>query len=250
MNGSVAVVTGAASGIGKAVANALAARGDAVCVVDTDPVGDIVAEEIRSRGGTATFVHADVCHDSDVDRMVARTLEEWGRLDYACNCAGVLHERTPTADLSTASWNRVISVNLSGTFQSMRAEIPALMSSGGGVIVNFASVAGLYGSAATGLAAYAASKAGVIQLTKVAAHDYARLGLRVVAIAPGAIDTPMIRRGSGREVTIPKPELAGASPFGRLGHPDEVAMAVLWLCSPAASHISGTTIQMDGGKYG
>lgn len=241
----VALVTGATSGIGEATARALARAGGRVVVSGIDDVhGTRVVEEITREAGTAVFIHADVSHGEDVEHLVNETVRQFGQIDIAFNNAGVEGETSLTADWTEECWLRVLDVNLSGVWRCMKSEIRAMLANGGGVIVNCSSVAGLVGFA--GSAAYVASKHGVIGLTRTAALEYAPMGIRVNAVCPGVIDTPMVQR-----VTHDDPEQArqivALEPIGRMGTPEEIAEAVVWLCSDAATFVVGHPLVVDGG---
>jgi len=245
MMGRVALVTGAGSGIGRATAVAFSRQGARVVVSDRDAAGgEQTVASIRSAGGDALFVRADVAVPRDVEALVARTVHDYGRLDFAFNNAGIEGRQALTADTSEEDWDRVIAVNLKGVWLCMKHEIPRMLAGQGGVIVNCSSVAGLVGFAQ--LPAYVASKHGVVGLTKTAALEYARSGIRVNAVCPGAIQTPMIDR-----VVAARPELAAAlaaaEPVGRMGRPEEIAGAVVWLCSDEASFVTGQAWAVDGG---
>jgi NAD(P)-dependent dehydrogenase (short-subunit alcohol dehydrogenase family) len=241
----VVLVTGATSGIGRATALAFGRSGASVVVsgIDEDN-GLAVVARIRGDGGEAIFVPADVTRQEDVDRLVDSTISHYGRLDCAFNNAGIEGETAPIAECSEENWHRVMSVNLTGVWRCMKAEIPPMLANGSGTIVNCSSVAGLVGFA--GSAPYVASKHGLIGLTKTAALDYASQGIRVNAICPGVIDTPMVDR-----VTKGNPEaeqqLIGMEPIGRMGSSEEIADAVLWLCSDGASFVVGHPLVVDGG---
>ncbi len=241
----VAIVTGATSGIGKATAQALARAGARVVVSGiNEALGSRVVEEITRDDGTAVFIRADVSRREDVEHLVSETVRQFGRLDIAFNNAGIEGETALTADWTEECWLHVLDVNLTGVWRCMKAEIPAMLSNGGGVIVNCSSVAGLVGFA--GSAAYVASKHGIIGLTRTAALEYAPMGIRINAICPGVIDTPMVRR-----VIHDDPEQArqilALEPIGRMGNPEEIAAAVLWLCSDAATFVIGHPLVVDGG---
>ena len=238
--GKVALVTGAGSGIGRASAITFAHEGAQMVVAD---IATECAEEtvrlIEAAGGEATFAQADVSVGADTADLVAHAVRTYGRLDYAHNNAGVLGQRAKTADCSEEEWDRIIGINLKGVWLCMRNEIPRMLESGGGAIVNTASVSGVVG--VRSFPAYVASKHGVAGLTKAAALDYARAGIRVNAVCPGFIDTPLVGFTAGDD------KRAEMLPMGRLGTPQEVAEAVVWLCSDAASYVTGHTMLVDGG---
>jgi NAD(P)-dependent dehydrogenase (short-subunit alcohol dehydrogenase family) len=236
--GKVAVVTGAASGIGRATALAYAREGGRVLVSDLNEAG---AEEtvgmIRAGGGEAAAIRTDVSRPEECEAMVARAVELYGRLDCACNNAGIGGEQAPVADVSVEGWNRVIAVNLSSVFYSMKYEIPAMLAGGGGAIVNMASILGAVGFA--GAAGYVAAKHGMVGLTKNAALECATQGVRVNAVGPAFIRTPLV---AGLEDAV-----LPLHPMGRLGTPEEVADLVLFLSSGRASFITGSYYPVDGG---
>ena len=199
---------------------------------------------ITENGGEATFVQVDVTSASAVETLISKTVETYGRLDCAHNNAGISGGgRAPTAEYPEETWHQVIAVNLTGVWFCMKYEIPQMLQQGGGVIVNTASVAGLIGG--RGLAAYVASKHGVVGLTKTAALEYAQQGIRVNCVCPGVIHTPMTAGG------LSDPErrarIIASEPMGRVGTPEEIAEAVVWLCSDAASFVTGHTMTVDGG---
>lgn len=243
--GKVALVTGGATGIGKAAALAFAKEGAKVVVAGrTEVTGTEAVREIEKAGGQAIFVRTDVAHAADVRNMVDATVKTFGRLDYAFNNAGVegTEVMTDLADQSEENYDAIFNANVRGVFLSMKHEIPAILKSGGGAIVNNSSVAGLV--AFPGVSLYVASKHAVIGLTKNAALEYAKRGIRINAVAPAAIETPMLDRFTE---AVPKDMLASLHPIGRTGTPEEIAAGVLWLCSPAASFVTGHTLTIDGG---
>lgn len=240
----VAVVTGASSGIGKSVSELYAREGAAVILSDINQeLGEKTTEEIRTGGGEAIFVRADVSKPSDCENMVKAAMDKYGRLDFACNNAGIGGDQNPTADYSLESWDKAIAVNLSGVFYCMKYEIPAMLKSGGGSIINMASILGRVGFA--GAVGYVAAKHGVLGLTKTAAIEYAPHGVRVNVVGPGFISTPLIKE------LEENPEinnmLISLHPVGRLGKPEEVAELVIWLSSDKASFVTGAYYPVDGG---
>ena len=239
----VAFITGAASGIGRATAQVFVQNGYAVALVDRTVDAGREAEVQISQYGDCAFIPCDVTDDSAVQGAVAQTIERFGRLDAAFNAAGIDGELGKlTADGSMENWNRVIAIDLTGVWSCMRYQIPAMLQSGGGAIVNCSSVAGLVG--ASTCSAYVAAKHGVVGLTKTAAVEYARQGIRVNAVCPGMIDTPMTQAGLNAEILEP---LLAESPIGRFAQPTEVSTAVLWLCDPGTSFVTGQAIAVDGG---
>ncbi len=245
LSGRVALVTGASAGIGRAAALALAAEGARVVVSDiVIEAGEETVSLIRAAGGDATFVRADVSDEPDVVALVQAALDTYGRLDCAVNNAGIEGTLSPVGDCTLADWQRVIDINLTGVFLCLREEINAMLSRGSGSIVNIASVYGL--RASSGSPAYTASKHAVVGLTKSAAGAYAAQGVRINAICPGFIQTAMVERVL--ELAPDAEEgIVARHPIGRLGTPEEVAAAVLWLCSDVASFVTGHTLAVDGG---
>lgn len=239
----VVFVTGAASGIGRAAAGAFVARGWATVLADQNAeAGKSVAAELSALG-ECMFVQCDVTDDDTVKDAIAATVSAYGRLDAAFNAAGIDGEHGKrTADCTMENWNRVMAVDLTGTFSSMRHEIPAIIASGGGSIVNCASVAGL--RAAATVPAYSAAKHGVVGLTKTAATEYGRDGLRINVICPGTVDTPMFRASMAPKLVE---RLVAMNPVGRIADPSEIAEIALWLCDAAPGFLNGEVITVDGG---
>jgi NAD(P)-dependent dehydrogenase (short-subunit alcohol dehydrogenase family) len=243
--GKVAIVTGGASGIGRASAEAFAGRGAKVVVADLDDVqGGAAVAAINALKGEAVFVRADVTDPEQVSAIVTTAVDSFGRLDIALNNAGVPGTYAALTDQDLGDWQRTIAVNLTSVFLSLRAEIPAMLESGGGAIVNTASAAGLMGFA--NLPSYVASKHGVIGLTKSVALEYAKRGVRVNAVCPGSIRTQMLEGFVGGDQTALE-GMGKMQPIGRLGTPEEVAAAVVWLCSEAAAFVTGHALAVDGG---
>ena len=241
--GKVALVTGAASGIGRASALAFAREGATTVVADVlVEGGEETVRIIKEAGGDALFVTTDVSKAAEVKVLIQKTVETYGRLDYAHNNAGIAGAEAPTAECTEENWDHTIAINLKGVWLCMKYEIPQMLKQGGGAIVNPASTAGLVGL--EGSPAYCASKGGVIQLTRAAALDYAKAGIRVNAVCPGVIRTPMVESLVGTEAEA---GLIAMEPIGRMGKPEEVAEAVVWLCSDAASFVTGNAMPVDGG---
>lgn len=244
-DGKVALVTGAGSGIGRVSAQAFAAEGASVVVADVmTEGGEETVRLIKGTGGNAVFVRADVSRASEVEAMVQRAVETYGRLDYAFNNAGIEGASAGTVDHPEDVWDRVLAINLKGVWLCMKYEIPEMLKHGGGAIVNTASVAGLIGSAGT--VAYTASKHGVVGLTKTTALEFARQGIRVNAVCPGIIRTPMLERVFSHRPGM-EAQLTALEPVGRIAKPEEVAQAVVWLCSDAASFMTAVALPVDGG---
>jgi NAD(P)-dependent dehydrogenase (short-subunit alcohol dehydrogenase family) len=243
----VVLVTGAGSGIGRSSALAFAQNGARVVAADVlDDQGRETVDQIEAAGGEAIYVSADVSRRADVERLVTTVVDTFGRLDCAHNNAGIEGAPPPGTQFHTYPeeiWELVLGINLRGVWSCMQAEIAQMLTQGGGAIVNTASVAGLVG---VGSGAYVASKHGVVGLTKAAALEYATRGIRVNAVCPGVIDTPMVQRISARWPAFQQLALAG-EPIARFGQPEEVAAAVVWLSSDAASFLTGVALPVDGG---
>ena len=241
----VVLVTGAGAGMGLATARTFAEEKAAVVLTDIhEKAVRTAAEELVAAGYTAIAIHCDVSNDTEVKAMVERTVAEFGRLDAAFNNAGVMARVASTADSTREDWDRVIGINLRGVWSCMKYELRQMERQGSGAIVNCSSVGGLTGD--KGISPYIASKHGVIGLTRTAALEYAAKGIRVNALCPGTIDTAIARAvvegDEQRYVALSK-----SAPIGRIGKPEEIASAVLWLCSPGASYVVGHALVVDGG---
>ncbi len=239
----VALVTGGSFGIGKATAIAFAERGAGVVVVDWIEDKETI-ETIQRAGGKAIFLKADMSKEEDIIMMVDKTIEKYGKLDYAFNNAGVEGLTAVTHECTNKNWHQVLSINLTGVWLCMKHQIPHMLKQGKGSIVNNASIAGLVGF--PGIPAYVASKHAIIGLTKNAALEYGKMGIRVNVVCPGVIKTPMIDRFTGKSKEVEK-QFESMEPIGRLGEPEEVADAVVWLCSDASSFVTGHSLAVDGG---
>ena len=243
--GKVALVTGAGSGIGRAAAQIFSREGAQVAVADVNVAG---AEEtvsmIKAAGGEAFCIQTDVSNGAEVEAMVNAVVEKYSRLDCAYNNAGIEGALARTADYTEDDWAPVIAINLTGVWLSMKYEIPHMLKTGGGAIVNTSSAAGLLG--APRMPAYAASKHGVVGLTKTAALEYAKSGIRVNAVCPGIIDTSMVGRLRERRPKMFQ-KIESGEPIGRMGQPEEIAETAVWLCSDAASFVTGHAMAVDGG---
>jgi NAD(P)-dependent dehydrogenase (short-subunit alcohol dehydrogenase family) len=244
MEGKVALVTGASGGIGLATARKFAQAGASVVLsARRTELIEQEAEKLRAAGYKALALTADVTDTKQVSALVAQTVEHFGRLDYAVNNAGVINERGPAHELAEEEWDKLIAVNLTSVWLCMKHELAHMVQQGSGAIVNLSSTAGL--RAAPGLAAYNASKHGVVGLTKCTGVEYAAQGIRVNAVCPGWVETPMTA-GYGSDPAH-REQMVASEPIGRTAQPEEIAESILWLCSDAASFITGDAIAVDGG---
>ena len=238
----VALVTGGSFGIGKATAVAFAQRGAKVVIADVLENPDAL-KEIKGAGSEGIFIKCDVSKEKEVSDLIDKTILKFGRLDFAFNNAGIEGQSANTQDCTETNWDKTLSVNLKGIWLCMRHELPHLLKNGG-AIVNCASVAGLIGF--PGMPAYVASKHAVIGLTKTAALENAKTGIRINAVCPGVIKTAMIDRITGKDKVAEK-QFESMEPVGRMGQPEEVAAVVVWLCSDGASFVTGHALPVDGG---
>lgn len=247
LEGKVALVTGAGSGIGRASALKFAQEGAQVAVNDISVAGgEETARLIAAGGGEAVFIRADMSQAEEIEELFRRTLEIYGRLDCAHNHVGGGGTGTRVADMNVEDWDRSININTTSVFRCMKHELRQMVKQGGGAIVNTASVAGLTGVIHG--AAYSAGKHGVIGLTREAALEYAKDGIRVNAICPGATASQGMMRGIEGRPTVAQ-RLTNLAPMGRMGTPEEQANAAVWLCTPAASYMSGHALVVDGATY-
>ena len=243
-SGQVAMITGAGSGMGLATAKAFAQAGASVVLVDMHQGVIKAADELEAAGHNVLALTCDVSDEDQVQKMVEQTVRRFGRIDYAFNNAGIMQSNTPTAEMSTAEWDRVQAINLRGVWLCLKYELQHMQKQGSGAVVNCSSVGGFVATA--GLGSYISSKHGVIGLTKTAAIEYASKGIRINAVCPGTIRTPMVESmmdGDGFNME----DFLRLIPIGRLGLPEEIASAVLWLCSPDASYMIGHALPVDGG---
>ncbi|WP_017314218.1 SDR family oxidoreductase [Mastigocladopsis repens] len=244
-SGKVAVVTGGTSGIGKAAAIALAQAGAKVVVAGRRQAeGEETIRQIQAIGGDGFFVATDVSKEADVQALIEKTMAQYGRLDIAFNNAGVDQQTTPLPEQTEATYDRIMDINVKGVWLSLKHEIPAMLKNGGGAIVNTSSGLGLVGAA--GVPIYVASKHAVEGLTKSVALEYAKQGIRVNAVSPGLIQTEMFDRTVQTNTELME-YFKTTLPMGRIGTPEEVVNAVLWLCSDAASFVTGQSLTVDGG---
>ena len=246
LDGKVAIITGAGSGIGRATSKIFAREGARLVLADmVEEGGQQTLRMLKDGGADAIFVKTDVSKWHDVDTMIARTIEKYGQLDCAFNNAGIEGEDGQTHECSEANWNRVIAINLTGVWLCMRAEIDQMLKQDkGGAIVNTSSGAGLIG--VPGMPAYVAAKHGVAGLTRAAALEYGRHNIRINAVCPGPIRTPMMMRGLQRRPDLEE-RFARSEPLKRLGEPTEIGEAAAWLCSDRASYVTGLPMPVDGG---
>ena len=244
-DGEVVFLTGAANGIGRATAVAFAGAGATLALVDIDAkANDVTAQMVADAGGKAIALEADVTSEADIRAALEATLSQFGKIDIAFNNVGRDQAVAPLAESTAEEWRHIYDVNVTSMFLCMRNEIPIMLEAGGGVIVNTASGAGLIGIGGTAM--YASAKHAVVGLTRSAALDYADKGIRINAVAPGIIETDMMRRVSGG-TDEGRASMIAEEPIGRLGQPDEIASAVLWLASKGSSFAIGTTLVVDGG---
>jgi NAD(P)-dependent dehydrogenase (short-subunit alcohol dehydrogenase family) len=245
VEGKVALVTGGGSGIGRATSIIFAREGAKVAVADVNlDGGEETAAMIRQRGGEACVIGCDVARSAQVQSMVEQVVRTYGRLDFGFNNAGVSPAGGRIGEIPEDDWDRVIAINLTGVWLCMKYELAQMVAQGGGVIINTASIMGLVGERRTG--AYCAAKHGVVGLTKTAALEYANKNIRVNAVCPGSTMTPMMRRGLDRDPRLEE-AYKKSHPLGRLGTPEDIGEAVMWMCSDEASFVTGVALPVDGG---
>ena len=244
LTGKVAIVTGGSSGIGRASAIAFAREGAKVVIASRrEDQGEETVRLVKEAGSDGFFVKTDVAKAADVSAMVEKTVQQYGRLDYAFNNAGIEETPTPLVDQTEEMFDQIVNINIKGVWLSMKYQIPQMLKNGGGAIVNTSSVGGLIG--VPGVPVYVASKHAVLGLTKSAALEYAKQGIRINAVSPGGIETELFERFASDPQF--REQMEAAHPVGRIGKPEEIASAVLWLCSDGASFVTGQTLTVDGG---
>jgi NAD(P)-dependent dehydrogenase (short-subunit alcohol dehydrogenase family) len=244
LTGKVAIITGGSSGIGRATAIAFAREGAKVAIASRrEEEGEETVRLVKEAGSDGFFVKTDVAKAADVSAMVEKTVQQYGSLDYAFNNAGIEEAPTSLVEQTEETFDRIVNINIKGVWLSMKYQIPQMLKNGGGVIVNTSSVGGLIG--VPGVPIYVASKHAVLGLTKSAALEYAKQGIRINAVSPGAIETEMFDRFADDPQM--RGQMAAAHPVGRVGKAQEIASAVLWLCSDGASFVTGQTLTVDGG---
>lgn len=245
LQNKVLIVTGGASGLGKATALMMGKAGASVVVSDINTVqGEEVTQAICADGGDAIFVKANTVNAAEVEALVNTTVDKFGKLDGAFNNAGVAGQLTPLHETSEDDFDRIMNVNVKGVWWCMKYELPHMIKQQNGVIVNMASAAGLIGARLNG--AYSASKHAVVGLTRTGSQEYARYNIRINAVCPGFVETPMVTDLEDQRAGIVN-SFARSIPLGRLGRPEEVASAVVWLCSDGASFVNGAILSIDGG---